>query len=45
LRPAPDIVLLDISMKHTGGLEALQQLRRAYPKSKVLILSMHTDPN
>jgi DNA-binding NarL/FixJ family response regulator len=40
----PDIVLLDLSMKHTGGLDALQQLKRAHPKSKVLILSMHTDP-
>lgn len=40
----PDIVLLDLSMKHTGGLDALQQLKRAYPKSRVLILSMHTDP-
>lgn len=40
----PDIVLLDLSMKHTSGLDALQQLKRAYPKSKVLILSMHTDP-
>jgi len=40
----PDIVLLDLSMKHTGGLDALQQLKGAYPKSKVLILSMHTDP-
>ncbi|PTU04573.1 DNA-binding response regulator [Pseudomonas sp. HMWF031] len=41
---SPDIVLLDISMKQTGGLEALQQLKRARPQSKVLILSMHTDP-
>ena len=40
----PDIVLLDLSMKHTGGLDALKDLKRAYPKSKVLILSMHTDP-
>ncbi|OPB00100.1 DNA-binding response regulator [Pseudomonas fluorescens] len=40
----PDIVLLDLSMKHIGGLDALQQLKAAYPKSKVLILSMHTDP-
>jgi DNA-binding NarL/FixJ family response regulator len=40
----PDIVLLDLSMKYIGGLDALQQLRAAYPKSKVLILSMHTDP-
>jgi len=37
-------VLLDLSMKHVGGLDALQQLKTAYPKSKVLILSMHTDP-
>ena len=41
---APDIVLLDISMKETGGLEALQRLKRVRPQSKVLILSMHTDP-
>ena len=41
---APDIVLLDISMKETGGLEALQRLQRVRPQSKVLILSMHTDP-
>jgi DNA-binding NarL/FixJ family response regulator len=40
----PDIVLLDLSMKHVGGLDALQQLKAVYPKSKVLILSMHTDP-
>ncbi|AXP02222.1 MULTISPECIES: response regulator transcription factor [Pseudomonas] len=40
----PDIVLLDISMKDTSGLDALQQLKRVRPHSKVLILSMHTDP-
>lgn len=43
-RLSPDIVLLDLSMKETGGLEALQRLRRVRPQSKVLILSMHTDP-
>ncbi|MFY0731464.1 response regulator [Pseudomonas sp. NFX15] len=41
---SPDIVLLDISMRQTGGLEALQELKRVRPQSKVLILSMHTDP-
>ena len=40
----PHIVLLDLSMKHTGGLEALRQLKATHPHSKVLILSMHTDP-
>ncbi len=43
-RLEPDIVLLDISMKDTGGLQALQQLKRVRPHSRVLILSMHTDP-
>jgi DNA-binding NarL/FixJ family response regulator len=41
---SPDIILLDISMKHTGGLEALRRLKAVHPQSKVLILSMHTDP-
>ncbi|UVJ42588.1 response regulator transcription factor [Pseudomonas sp. LS1212] len=40
----PDIILLDISMRTTGGLEALQRLQAVRPRSKVLILSMHTDP-
>lgn len=40
----PDITLLDISMKDTNGLDALEKLLRELPLSKVLILSMHTDP-
>ncbi|MEG1040762.1 MAG: response regulator transcription factor [Pseudomonas sp.] len=40
----PDIVLLDISMRSTSGLEALTGLRASGCRSKVLILSMHTDP-
>ncbi|MDF0732454.1 response regulator transcription factor [Pseudomonas entomophila] len=41
---APDIILLDISMRSTSGLDALTQLRASGCDSKVLILSMHTDP-
>lgn len=41
---APDIILLDISMRSTSGLDALTQLRASGNTSKVLILSMHTDP-
>lgn len=41
---APDIILLDISMKRVSGLEALQVLNRHSPDCKVLILSMHTGP-
>lgn len=41
---SPDIIVLDLSMKQVGGLDALQRLRAVHPQSKVLILSMHTDP-
>lgn len=41
----PDIVLLDLSMKRIGGLDALRRLKAMRPQSKVLILSMHTDPS
>ena len=40
----PDIIVLDLSMKQVGGLEALLQLKALRPLCKVLILSMHTDP-
>lgn len=40
----PDIILLDISMKESNGLDALERLHRARPSSKVLILSMHAEP-
>jgi len=41
---APDIVLLDISMRSTSGLDALTLLRANGHACRVLILSMHTDP-
>jgi DNA-binding NarL/FixJ family response regulator len=40
----PDIILLDISMKDSNGLDALEELHQELPDSKVLILSMHTEP-
>ncbi|HDS1737472.1 response regulator transcription factor [Pseudomonas sp. BP8] len=43
-RLTPDIVLLDISMRSTSGLDALTHLRGSGHTCKVLILSMHTDP-
>ena len=40
---SPDIVILDISMKGGGGLEALRAIAEVSPTSRVLMLSMHTD--
>src|SRR3989304_1727044 len=39
----PDIVLLDVSMPGTGGLQAIRHIKRVAPACKVLILSMHDD--
>jgi len=40
----PDVILLDISMPILNGLEAAAQISKKYPRAKVIILSMHTQP-
>ncbi|HXG48255.1 MAG TPA: response regulator transcription factor [Methylomirabilota bacterium] len=39
----PDVVLLDISMPHMNGLEAVSLLRRQVPEAKVAVLTMHNN--
>jgi EAL domain-containing protein (putative c-di-GMP-specific phosphodiesterase class I)/DNA-binding NarL/FixJ family response regulator len=40
----PDVVLLDLSMPTTGGLAAVQDLKRHGIDSRCLVLTMHDDP-
>jgi len=40
---SPDIVVLDISMPGTNGLEIVKELREEYPGIKTLMLSMHPE--
>jgi two-component system response regulator NreC len=39
----PDLILLDLSMPHLGGLEALPMLRQLVPSARILVLTMHDD--
>lgn len=41
----PDLVLMDINMPDTNGVEATKQLIEAYPDTKVVVLSIHDDEN
>lgn len=38
---APDVAILDVSMPRLNGIEALRQIKRDYPRTAVVILSMH----
>ena len=40
----PDLILLDLSMPGLGGLDSLPLLRKIAPAARVLILTMHDDP-
>ena len=39
----PDVVLMDIAMPLLNGLEALRQMLKAVPSTKVIMLSAHSD--
>lgn len=39
----PDVILMDINMPNTNGIEATKQLVAEYPDIKVIILSIHDD--
>ena len=39
----PDVVLLDITMPGHSGLEVAGEIKRAAPKTAILVLSMHDD--
>lgn len=40
---SPDVVLLDINMKNTNGIDAIRQLLESHPGSKTIILSIHDE--
>lgn len=41
----PDLILLDISMPVLNGIDAARRLSSLVPKAKVLMVSMHSEPD
>ena len=39
----PDLIILDVSMPNLRGIEAIPEIRRMQPETKVLILTMHKE--
>lgn len=44
LKHSPDVVLMDIRMKGTDGLQALEQIREKSPNTRVVMLSTYDNP-
>ena len=40
---APDVVVMDISMRDMNGLQATEKIKQRYPAVKILTLTRHTD--
>lgn len=44
LRLKPDIVALDIGMPILNGIDAANQIRKAWPEAKLIFVTMHLSP-
>jgi two-component system, NarL family, response regulator NreC len=38
----PDVVIMDITMPNLNGIDAVKQIKKSLPETKVMILTMHT---
>lgn len=47
IKERPDIILLDVDLKHSreSGVEAIAPLKKAFPKTNILIFSVSRDEN
>ncbi len=38
----PDVIIMDITMPNLNGIDTVKQIKKSIPKTKVMILTMHT---
>jgi DNA-binding NarL/FixJ family response regulator len=43
-RAEPDVVVLDVALGRTSGIDAARKLRAVSPRTRILMLSMHARP-
>lgn len=41
----PDVIVTDISMPLLNGLDAIRQIKSARPQAKIIVLTMHAEPD
>lgn len=41
----PDIVMMDIEMPGTNGIDTAKKIKSQFPSTKIVLLSMHLNPN
>jgi DNA-binding NarL/FixJ family response regulator len=40
----PNLAIVDLSLKHSNGMDLISDIRKRWPRLLVLVLSMHDDP-
>jgi two-component system response regulator NreC len=38
----PDVVIMDITMPNLNGIDAIKQIKKSIPETKIMIMTMHT---
>ena len=41
----PDVILMDLSMPHMSGTDAITRIKRKHPEIKIIVLTLHKEDN